>query len=105
MTPGQHSADLSHLAEQLGISVLSDDMPRIIAAINNAYYTGVREGWAAGQREVAAEREACAQHLQACNTAITDKLAAELRARGQAPRCCEGGPQWGHSWGCPEVQG
>lgn len=32
----------------------------------------------------AAEREACAKYLQDQNTAITDKLAAEIRARGQA---------------------
>ena len=33
---------------------------------------------------VAAEREACAKHLDDQNTAMTDKLAAEIRARGQA---------------------
>ena len=35
------------------------------------------------QKEIAAEREACAKYLQDQNTAITDKLAAEIRARGQ----------------------
>ena len=33
---------------------------------------------------VKAEREACAKHLDNQNTAITDILAAEIRARGQA---------------------
>lgn len=31
-----------------------------------------------------AEREACAEYLEKQNTAITDMLAAEIRARGQA---------------------
>ena len=31
---------------------------------------------------VAAEREACADLIQGWNTAMTDKLAAEIRARG-----------------------
>jgi hypothetical protein len=33
---------------------------------------------------VESEREACAKHLDNQNTAITDILAAEIRARGQA---------------------
>ena len=39
------------------------------------------EGWFAG---VNAEREACAKYLDDQNTAMTDKLAAEIRARGQS---------------------
>ena len=36
------------------------------------------------EKAVLAEREACAKHLDDQNTAMTDKLAAEIRARGQA---------------------
>ena len=39
------------------------------------------EGWVAG---VNAEREACAKYLDDQNTAMTDKLAAEIRERGQS---------------------
>ena len=34
------------------------------------------------QKARAAEREACAKHLDDQNTAMTDKLASEIRARG-----------------------
>jgi len=46
-------------------------------AIADAYRAGVDSG-------IAAEREACAKHLDNQNTAITDILAAEIRARGEA---------------------
>ena len=35
------------------------------------------------KKMVAIEREACAKHLDDQNTAMTDKLAAEIRARGE----------------------
>ena len=35
------------------------------------------------KKMVAFEREACAKHLDDQNTAMTDKLAAEIRARGE----------------------
>ena len=28
--------------------------------------------------------------------------AAAIRALGPAPKCCAGGPQWGHAWDCPK---
>ncbi len=70
--------NIIRMAREAGILHATDTE---VAGLQIAGYTLFAEAVKADA--VAEEREACARHLQACNTAITDKLAAEIRARGQ----------------------
>lgn len=58
-------------ATMLGVTMASDDMPRLVAAINRAYTLGLREG-------AALERESCAQAADALGA---PDCAAAIRAR------------------------
>ena len=72
-------------ADSLGFPVLTADVPAISAAVHRHYALGHRDAMPHARDLVLEEREACAAHVQSCNTAITDHLAAELRARGSRP--------------------
>lgn len=51
----------AHIAHELGISVLSEDVPKLVSAIHRAYATGQRDALSDVETAVAIEREACAQ--------------------------------------------
>ena len=59
-----------------------DNCGRFIAAANPTAVLDLIRELRAAQAAVVAEREACADLIQGWNTAMTDKLAAEIRARG-----------------------
>lgn len=80
----------AHIAQELGITVLADDVPKIVAAIHRAYAVGQRDG-------AAAEREACAVLLERMTErrrwtragingepTMPCEYAAAIRARGAA---------------------
>lgn len=78
----------AHIAQELGITVLADDVPKIVAAIHRAYAVGQRDG-------AAAEREACAQIAKAVSDKYAigyygnevdtaDEIESSIRARGAA---------------------
>lgn len=51
----------ARIAHELGISVLSEDAPKLVSAIHRAYATGQRDAMSLVEDAVAIEREACAQ--------------------------------------------
>jgi hypothetical protein len=78
----------AHIAQELGITVLADDVPKIVAAIHRAYAVGQRDG-------AAAERDACAHIAKAVSDKYAigyygnevdtaDEIESSIRARGAA---------------------
>lgn len=70
------------LSAALGFPVLTADVQAVVASIHRHYGLGLRDALPNANGLVLAEREACAALAASWNTAMTDKLAAAICARG-----------------------
>ena len=73
--------EIIEMALKAGLAFDSDEFPEIWQVYMDA---GKEEIEAFANLVAAHEREACAQVAFSWNTAMTDKIAEEIRARGQA---------------------
>lgn len=80
------------LADAIGMPVMTDDVPALVAAIHRHYVLGARDAVPHADSLVQAERTACANHIAGMRAKSRNHLfrsaltiaEAEIRGRGQA---------------------